>query len=76
MHIFCPQTSQEPYLRSTMKENHQNNCLLVHCHKLITDTLETVSVEIGKRFASANGQSAQKGILENLSKSMLWLSER
>ena len=39
------------YLRSTMKQDCLNNCLLVlmHCHKSITDTLDTV--KIAKRFA-------------------------
>ena len=27
------------YLRSTMKQAHLNNCLLMHCHKSITNTL-------------------------------------
>ena len=37
------------YLRSTMKQDCLNNCLLMHCHKSITDTLDTV--KIAKRFA-------------------------
>ena len=40
------------HLRSTMKQDRLNNCLLMHCHKPITDTLETV--KIAKRFACAN----------------------
>ena len=43
------------YLRSTMKEDRLNNCLLMHCrHKSITDTQDTVKVT--KRFACANEQ--------------------
>ena len=60
VHIFFPQTTQGPYLRSTIKEDRQNNCILMHCHKLITDTLDTVSVEMAKRVASANEKSAQR----------------
>ena len=41
------------YLRSTMKQDRLNNCLLMHIvKKLITDTLDTV--KIAKRFACAN----------------------
>ena len=29
------------YLRSTMKQDRQNNCLLTHSHNSITDTLDT-----------------------------------
>ena len=50
-HIFCPQVTQEP-LRATMKPDYQNNCLLMYCHKLIMDILN--SVKIAKRFACAN----------------------
>ena len=49
-----------------MKQYRLNNCLLMHCHKSITDTLDAVI--IAKRFASANEQL--KGILENLSRCM------
>ena len=42
------------YLRSTMKQDRLNNCLLMHCHRSITDTLNTVKIE--KRFACANEQ--------------------
>ena len=35
-----------------MKQDRLNNCLLMHCHKSITDTL--VTVKIAKRFACAN----------------------
>ena len=66
-HIFCPQTTQELYLRSTMKQDRLNNCLLMHCHKSITDTLATM--KIAKRFACANEQ--RKGHLKkNLSRGM------
>ena len=30
------------YLRSTIKQDRLNNCLLIHCHKSITDTVDTV----------------------------------
>ena len=49
-----------------MKQYRLNNCLLMHCHKSITDTLDAVI--IAKRFASVNEQL--KGILENLSRGM------
>ena len=73
-HILCPQTTQELYLRSTMKQDRLNNCLLMHCHKSITDTLATM--KIAKRFACANEQ--RKG---HLKKKIwvgvwVWLSER
>ena len=42
------------YLRSTMKQARLNNCLLTHCHKSITDTLDTL--KIAKRFGYANDQ--------------------
>ena len=42
------------YLRSTLKQDRLNNCLLMHCHKSITDTQDTVN--IAKRFACANEQ--------------------
>ena len=42
------------YLRSTMKQDRLNNCLLMHCRKSITDTLDTV--KIAKWFACANEQ--------------------
>ena len=32
------------YLRSTMKQDRLNNCLLMHCHKSITDRLDTVQI--------------------------------
>ena len=35
-----------------MKQDSLNNCLIMHCHKSITDTLDTV--KIAKRFACAN----------------------
>ena len=40
------------YLRSTMTQNRLNNCLLLHCHKSITDTLDIV--DIAKKFVRAN----------------------
>ena len=42
------------YLRSNMNQNRLNNCLLQHCHKSITDTLDTV--DIAKKFVRANEQ--------------------
>ena len=66
-HIFCPQTTQELYLRSTMKQDRLNNCLVMYCHKSITDTLATMKT--AKRFACANEQ--RKGLLKkNLSRGM------
>ena len=41
-HIFCPQMGPKNYLRSTMKQDRLSNCLLMHCHKSITYTLETL----------------------------------
>ena len=37
------------YLGSTMNQNRLNDCLLLHCHKSITDTLDTV--DIAKKLA-------------------------
>ena len=45
------------YLRSTMKQAYLNNCLLMHCHKLIMNT----------PLVPTNNA---KGILENLSLGM------
>jgi len=42
------------YLRSTMNQNRLKNCLLLHCHKSITDTLDTV--DIAKKFVRAKEQ--------------------
>jgi len=42
------------YLRNTMNQNRLSNCLLLHCHKSITDTLDTV--DIAKKFVRANEQ--------------------
>ena len=52
--IFSALRRLKNYLRSTMKQDRLNNCSLLHCHKSITDTLDTV--KIAKRFASANEQ--------------------
>lgn len=41
-------------LESTMRRDCLDNCLLMHCHKSITDTLDTS--KIAKRFACANEQ--------------------
>ena len=45
------------YLRSTMKQAHLNNCLLMHCHESITNTL----------LVPTNNA---KGTLQNLSRGM------
>ena len=45
------------YLRSTMKQDCLNNCLPMHCHKLTTGTLYTVSAA-----ARPNGQPRQAGV--------------
>ena len=37
------------YLRSTMKQDCLNNCLLMHCHKLTTGTLYTAKVCLRQR---------------------------
>ena len=44
---------------AAMKQDRLNNCLLMHCHKSITDTLDTV--KIAKSFACANKQRKIKG---------------
>ena len=44
---------------AAMKHDRLNNCLLMHCHKSITDTLDTV--KIAKSFACANKQRKIKG---------------
>ena len=36
------------YLRSAMKQDRLSNCLLMHCHKSITETLLTVKVACAK----------------------------
>ena len=38
------------YLRSTMKQDCLNNCLLMHCHKLTTGTLYTAKVCLRQRI--------------------------
>ena len=50
--VFRPRRNLFSPLRSTMKQDRLNNCLLLHCHKLITDTLDTV--KIAKKFACVN----------------------
>jgi len=45
---------QPVFLRSTMKKDRLNNYLILHCHKSITDTLNTV--DIAKKFVCANEQ--------------------
>ena len=40
------------YLRRTMKQDRLKNCLLMHCHKSITGTLDTA--KIAKTFSCAN----------------------
>jgi len=53
-HTFSSLRRVKTYLRSTMNQNRLNNCLLLHCRKSITDTLETV--DIAKKFVRANEQ--------------------
>ena len=71
-HIFCPQTTQELYLRSTIKQDRLNNCLLMYCHKSITDTLATMKT--AKRFACANEQ--RKGHLKKNLRRGMGMAER
>lgn len=40
------------FLRSTMKQDRLNNCLLIHCHKPYADNVDIV--KIAKAFASVN----------------------
>ena len=42
------------YMRSTMRQDRLNNCMLLHCHKPHADTIE--SEEIAKSFVSVNEQ--------------------
>ena len=51
------------FQRSTMKQERLNNSLLMHFHKSITNTLDTMKT--AKRFACAN-----KGHFENLCRGM------
>ena len=46
-HIFCPQMTQQ--LAKKHYDTGLNNCLQMHCHKSIMDT-----VKIGERLAYAN----------------------
>ena len=45
-HIFCPQTTQELANKhhEATEDRLNNNCLLMHCHKSITYTLDTVEI--------------------------------
>ena len=58
---FSPLRRLKNYLRSTMKQDRLNNCLLMHCHKSIMDALDTV--KIAKRFACGQ-QSTQRTFWE------------
>ena len=49
-----------------MKQDSLNNCLIMHCHKSITDALD--NVKMAKRFACAKG--LLKDIVGNLSRDM------
>ena len=49
------------YLRSTMNQNRLNNSLLLHCHKFIMHTLDTV--DTAKKFVMQTNNA--KAILEN-----------
>jgi len=51
------------YLRSTTNQNRLNNCLLLHCRKSITDTMDTI--DIAKKFFVQTNNA--KDILENTS---------
>ena len=53
------------YVRSTMNQNRLNNCLLLHCHKSITDTLDTVDIARRSLFVQMNNA---EDILENTSR--------
>ena len=50
--VTLPSDDSRINLRSTMKQDRLNNCLLMHCHKSITDALDIV--KMAKRFACAN----------------------
>ena len=51
-HILGSQTTQELYLRSTMKQDRRNNCLFdLFSQKSVADTLDIV--KIAKRFPCA-----------------------
>ena len=43
-HTFSALRRLKNYLRSTMKQDHLNNCPLTSCHKLIMDTPDTVKI--------------------------------
>ena len=58
------------YLRSTMKQDHLNNCLLMSFHKLITDALDTVKI------ACANEQRTQRAFWKICVGVSVWLSGR
>ena len=56
-HTFSALRQLKNYLRSTMNQAHLNNCLLMHCHESITNTL----------LVPTNNA---KGTLQNLSRGM------
>ena len=60
---WCSITILKNYLRSTMRQDCLNKCLLMHCDESIMDTLDTV--KIAKMFACAIKNA--KGILRKLS---------
>ena len=53
-HIFYTQTTTQELPKKHHEAVGLNDCILMHCHKSITDTLDTV--KIAKRFACANEQ--------------------
>lgn len=51
-HKFSALQRLKTYLRSTLKQDGPNIYLLLHCHKYITDILNTV--DIAKKFVCVN----------------------
>ena len=66
--LFRPRRNLFSHLRSTVKQDHLNKCLLMHCHKSITDTLDTVCKEVC--FCQRTMQRTFWEI--NLSRGMRW----
>ena len=52
--VFSALGRLKNYMRSTMRQDCLNSCMLLHCHKPHTDTIE--SEEIAKSFVSVNEQ--------------------
>ena len=55
------------YPTNTMRPDRLNSCMLAHCHKTLTDTIDPIV--IAKTFASANDKG--RGILGSSSKRQL-----